>query len=232
MAQILSSSSPIIDEVTLTYFHGWGLAEQIRWVLAAANIDFKNVCLDTAADMKALRDNGDLLFGQLPLLRIDGLKLVQSQAIVRYISSKSGLSGSTPAETVLVDMVAEAVKDCRGLVTGFAFSADKDAHLAQLPAQFQKYFPKFEAILAQSGSGKVLTSGRLSYADVFLAELIEEYECMQKGCSAPYPLLSANHAAVKSLPSVSAYLASANRFPFPHGEIGAAYVANVRSVLG
>jgi len=219
------------EAVTLTYFHGWGLAEQARWVLAAAGIEFQNVCLDTPEDLKALRDQGDLLFGQLPLLRIDGLRLVQSQAIVRYVAHKVGLSGATPAEAALVDMVAEAAKDCRGPVTGFPFASDKAAHLAQLPATFEKYFPKFEAALATSGSGHVLASGRLSYADVFLAELVEEYEVMQPGCSVPFPLLAANHATVTSLPPMKAYLASANRFPFPHGDLCTAYVANIQAVL-
>jgi len=38
----------------------------------------------------ALRDRGmHLAYGQLPLLEIDGLKLVQSQAIVRYVAAKA-----------------------------------------------------------------------------------------------------------------------------------------------
>ena len=34
-----------------------------------------------------------LVFGQLPLLQIDGHEIVQSQAAVRYLAKKAGLLG-------------------------------------------------------------------------------------------------------------------------------------------
>ena len=34
--------------------------------------------------------DGKLLFGQVPLLEIDGLRIVQSYAIVRYVAEKAG----------------------------------------------------------------------------------------------------------------------------------------------
>ena len=34
--------------------------------------------------------DGKLQFGQVPLLEIDGLKLVQTNSIVRYIGDKAG----------------------------------------------------------------------------------------------------------------------------------------------
>ena len=65
--------------VRLTYFAGWGLAEQTRWVLAATGVEWEQVALETHEEFTALRDDGSLLFRQLPLLEIDGLKLTQSQ---------------------------------------------------------------------------------------------------------------------------------------------------------
>jgi hypothetical protein len=41
----------------------------------------------------------------VPLLRIDGLALVQTKAIVRYLAEKHGLRGATPAEVATCDMV-------------------------------------------------------------------------------------------------------------------------------
>ena len=67
------------DTCRLTYFEGWGLAEQARWMLAASDIAFEQVALQEHADFAALRDSGALMFRQLPLVEIDGLKLVQSQ---------------------------------------------------------------------------------------------------------------------------------------------------------
>jgi len=46
-------------------------------------------CLQTVAE---------LLFQQVPLLRIDGMNLVQSGAIVRYLAAKTNLYGNTLME--------------------------------------------------------------------------------------------------------------------------------------
>ena len=49
---------------------------------------------------------------------------------------------------------------------------------------------------------------------------------------APYPKLVALHRRVTALPTLRAYLDSDRRYPFPEGEVGAAYKANVVTVLG
>ena len=40
-----------------------------------------------------------------------GLKIVQSQAIVRYVSAKGGLAGADAGEAAVVDMFCETIKD-------------------------------------------------------------------------------------------------------------------------
>lgn len=60
------------------------------------------------------------------------------------------------------------------------------------------------------------------------------YESMQPGfLGEGYPKLRALRHYVATLPGVSAYLASDQRFPFPaEGPIAEAYCANVNAVLG
>jgi glutathione S-transferase len=96
------------DEAQLHYFRGRGRAEQSRWMLAATGTRFVNTCLAKKADFARLNADGALLFGQVPLLQIDGLNIVQSQAIVRYLAHKHGLCGASAAERALADQVAEA----------------------------------------------------------------------------------------------------------------------------
>ena len=48
---------------------------------------------------------------------------------------------------------------------------------------------------------------------------------------AAYPKLVALHKRVVAVPSLRAYLDSERRYPFPEGDIGVAYVANVNTVL-
>ena len=45
------------------------------------------------AQWAVLKESGALAMGSVPLLCIDGLQLVQSQAIVRYLARNHGLCG-------------------------------------------------------------------------------------------------------------------------------------------
>eukprot|EP00928_Gymnodinium_smaydae_P031754 TRINITY_DN23207_c0_g1_i1.p1 TRINITY_DN23207_c0_g1~~TRINITY_DN23207_c0_g1_i1.p1 ORF type:complete len:225 (+),score=47.13 TRINITY_DN23207_c0_g1_i1:49-723(+) len=221
--------------VRLTYFQGYGLAEQLRWTMAAAGIEWEQVALSQHAQFAALRDGGSLLFGQLPLLEIDGLKLTQSQAMVRYVARRAGLTGKGPAEEALVDMVCEAVKDARGPVVGYPFQ-DRRAVEAELPRHFAKLGPRFESILASNvrfaEAPGILASG-LTVADVLLGELAEEMVQINGRILDPYPRLAAVRQRVLQLPGVAAYLASNRRFPFPKDDrVAREYVANVSTVLG
>lgn len=221
----------------LTYFAGYGLAEQLRWTMAAAGIEWEQVALSEHSQFLAMKDSNQLLFGQLPLLEIDGLKLVQSQSMSRYVARKGGLVGKTPAEEALVDMVCEAVKDARGPVVGFPFNPDPASVQQAMPETFKKHGPRFEAILEQNASfgdaPGVLASG-LTMADVYLGELAYELvEWCGESILEPYPKLAAVRKRVLALPGVAAYLASPKRYPFPlDAAVSAAYVKNVQTVLG
>merc|ERR1712094_80816 len=84
------------DPTTLTYWNGRGLCETIRFMLAATGEEYEEQVpgfegathLSEPEQMASLRSKGLLVFNQVPLLRIDGLDLVQSKAIVRYLAEK------------------------------------------------------------------------------------------------------------------------------------------------
>ena len=227
-------AASVVDTMpaTLTYFAGWGLAEQGRWCLAAGGIPFVNRALATHEEFVALRDSGELLFGQLPLLEIDGLKLVQSQAICRHVAKISGMAGKNPGEEALADMVAEAVRDARGGVTGFPFTDDPATHAQQHGMRLMmKQLPWIEAVVQRSGEGTVCKSG-ITYADVLIAEMLDGYKhFLAEGWLDSFPALKGLHKTVLELPGVAAYLQSEQRYPFPQGEVGFKYVMNVQQVL-
>mmetsp|Transcript_37895 Transcript_37895/g.114460 ORF Transcript_37895/g.114460 Transcript_37895/m.114460 type:complete len:225 (-) Transcript_37895:100-774(-) len=214
----------------LTYFAGWGLAEQTRWMLAAADVEWEQVSLQNHAQFLDLRSKGRLLFGQLPLLEIDGLDLVQSQAMVRYVGRRGGMAGKTPAEEALVDMVCDGVKDARGSVVSFPFEQDQNLATMKLPQNVQRHLDCFEVIL-QRGSGQVVASG-ISTADVLLGELGHELLEIRPDALDRHPFMRALHDKVVKLPGVDKYLRSTLRYPLPRGDVGRVYVANVGQVLG
>lgn len=79
-------------DATLYYFSGRGLADQIRWMMAATDVSFTQKVVAHRAQFERMAQR-QLPFGQLPLLQIDGLEIVQSQAIVRFLARRANIAG-------------------------------------------------------------------------------------------------------------------------------------------
>lgn len=73
------------------YVDGRGNGERVRFVLAGANIDYEESNLTTKQERLDLVSSGRLLTDQVPLLTIDGIDVVQSWSIIRYIANTRGL---------------------------------------------------------------------------------------------------------------------------------------------
>jgi glutathione S-transferase len=151
---------------TLYYFAGRGLADQIRWMLAATNVDFCQKIVSTREKFVEMA-GGQLPFGQLPLLQIDGMEIVQSQAAVRYLARRAHLAGTSSQDALKCDMIAEAVRDVLSLLlacpfrkfsgskaaadsAGSSSSAPSEewvAHQAAIKEKWKFVGARFEAIL-------------------------------------------------------------------------------------
>lgn len=58
--------------------------------------------------------DGKLMFGQVPMLEIDGLHLVQSHSIMRYVAAKHGwYDWYSARQLAAIDMIAEGTEDVR-----------------------------------------------------------------------------------------------------------------------
>lgn len=211
---------------TLTYWNGRGLCEQVRFMLAACGIEYEErvpgldgLChLSEKVHMDHLRDNDYLLFKQVPLLCIDGLKLVQSRAIVRYLAGKHGLAGATSAQTAMCDVVAEGIQDWfNAMGRAFEFCGayePNEQQLGQISVANQKYLPIFERLAAVSETGFLMGShgvAGMSYPDVLLLEILEMIVSRNAGALADYPCLTALHAKLREVPRLKEFLASDRR---------------------
>ena len=110
----------------------------------------------------------------------------------------------------------------------------------QLAGAAERFFPHFEKLLASNSHPPFAVGAALTMADVMLAELVESTtEALEATFGAgavaqvlePFPLLRALHAHVVALPAIQAFKASPNWMPFPAGEVGRAYVKNVRTAM-
>ncbi|PIO66208.1 glutathione S-transferase protein [Teladorsagia circumcincta] len=92
----------------LTYFDGRGAAEVARQVFVLAGQNFTDVRLTHEEWPK---HKAEMPFGQMPVLEVDGKKLPQSHAIVRYLARQFGFAGKSAWEEAQVDAIADQHKD-------------------------------------------------------------------------------------------------------------------------
>ncbi|NP_001407119.1 glutathione S-transferase A3 isoform c [Mus musculus] len=200
----------------LHYFDGRGRMEPIRWLLAAAGVEFEEKFLKTRDDLARLR-NGSLMFQQVPMVEIDGMKLVQTKAILNYIASKYNLYGKDMKERAIIDMYTEGVADLEIMILYYPHMPpeEKEASLAKIKEQTRnRYFPAFEKVLKSHGQD-YLVGNRLSRADIALVELLYHVEELDPGVVDNFPLLKALRSRVSNLPTVKKFLQpGSQRKPF------------------
>nr|XP_023480856.1 glutathione S-transferase A1-like isoform X2 [Equus caballus] len=134
----------------LHYFNARGLMESIRWLLAAAGVEFEEEFIDTPEDFEKLKNDGSLIFQQVPMVEIDGMKLVQSRAILNYIAAKHNLYGRDIKERALIDMYIEGVADLNAKFRPLPVTPpdEKDAKITLIKeSTTNRYLPAFENAL-------------------------------------------------------------------------------------
>uniref|UniRef100_A0A8D0C5R0 glutathione transferase n=1 Tax=Salvator merianae TaxID=96440 RepID=A0A8D0C5R0_SALMN len=218
------------EKTRLTYFNGRGRMESIRWLLATAEVEFEETFLETREQYLQLIKDGCLLFDQVPLVEMDGLKLVQTRAILNYIAGKYNLHGKDLKERVQIDMYVEGISDLLAplLMYPFSPSEKKKEHLASiLEKATTKYFPVYERALKQHGQD-FLVGSCLSWADVQLLEAILAIEEKKADVLAQFPQLQAFKKRISNIPSIKKFLQPGSQRKPPPDD---AYVALVRKVL-
>ena len=194
-----------MSNVVLHYFQGKGLGEQVRLMLWEAGVQYEERYVDTREKLEALRANNDLLFQQLPMLEIDGLKLVQSGATVRYIARKYNLYGKSPADQVHCDMLADGIKDMLGKLTGYPFQKDKEAFKAQIRPLIPRYLTCFTNYLSKNNNEEMkgfLLGDTITFADITLFDVLERIAEIFPNVMSEYPYVESFHARMLSRDSI------------------------------
>ncbi|KAG8511985.1 Glutathione S-transferase A2, partial [Galemys pyrenaicus] len=181
----------------LYYFNARGRMECIRWLLAAAGVEFEEKFIEAPADLEKLKTDGSLLFQQVPLVEIDGMKLVQTRAILNYIANKYNLYGKDLKERALIDMYGEGVADLGEMILTMPLCPpdQKDAKVALIKERaVNRYLPAFEKVSGCSVVGvlrleeKEKTSS-VRAVDIHLVELLYYVEELDSSLLANFPLL-------------------------------------------
>ncbi|XP_041511941.1 glutathione S-transferase alpha-3 [Microtus oregoni] len=201
----------------LYYFDGRGRMESIRWLLAAAGVEFEEKFLKTRDDLERLRNDGSLMFQQVPMVEIDGMKLVQCRAILNYIATKYNLYGKDMKERAIIDMYTEGMMDLDEMVLYQPYlpKEEKEGNLAKIKDKSRnRYFPAYEKVLKSHGQD-YLVGNKLSRADVYLVKVLYHVEELDPSALANFPLLKALRTRVSNLPTVKKFLQpGSQRKPF------------------
>ncbi|NXN99154.1 GSTA2 transferase, partial [Rhinopomastus cyanomelas] len=214
----------------LYYANGRGKMESIRWLLAAAGVEFEEQFIEKKEDLEKLRNGGDLMFQQVPMVEIDGMKMVQTRAILSYIAAKYNLYGKDLKERAWIDMYVEGTTDLMGLIMQLAFqTADtKEKHLALIIERATtRYFPVYEKVLKGHGQD-YLVGNKLSWADIHLLEAILMVEECKADALSAFPLLQAFKGRISNIPTIKKFLQpGSQRKPPPEEK----FIASVKKIF-
>lgn len=172
-----------MDLPRLTYFGSRGRAELTRLTCALAGISYEERSVGTwnPANLPdgflALRREGVLAFEQLPMWEEPGgLRLVQSDAIVRHLARANGLYGHGAREMARVDEVMEGVKDVRAEFAKLAHAAPeaRDALRTSLGDHTApRWLGFFDRLLARNEGAFGFIGHGPTVADVALYQWLE-----------------------------------------------------------
>uniref|UniRef100_A0A8D0GRD8 glutathione transferase n=1 Tax=Sphenodon punctatus TaxID=8508 RepID=A0A8D0GRD8_SPHPU len=214
----------------LYYFDGRGKMESIRWLLAAAGVEFEEEFLETREQYEKLLQEGSLLFQQVPMVEIDGMKMVQTRAILSYIAAKHNLYGKDLKERALIDMYVEGITDLMVFIMMCPFLTPEDKekqHTLITERATNRYFPVYGKVLKEHGQD-FLVGNQFSWADVSLLEVILMVEEVSSNVLSEFPQLQAFKERISNIPTIKRFLEPGSQKKPVAGDT---YVETVRRVL-
>ncbi|KAI6219714.1 Glutathione S-transferase-1 [Aphelenchoides besseyi] len=213
-----------MSKYRLTYFQPRALAECSRLVLHYAGQEFEDVRLShdelpTLKDCKYETVNRAdwsfqaLPYGQIPLLEVDGQKICQSGAIVRFLANRFGLNGKNEFETAKADEIYGFFYDSirshmpyNAARLGLTPDADtKKLHQEVFLPAARKALPVYDNLIKWSTSGFLLPGG-LSYIDFVVAEHLHTIFLMEPQFAEEYPSLTKFKNKIHTLPQIADYV--------------------------
>ncbi|XP_008115855.1 glutathione S-transferase A1 [Anolis carolinensis] len=198
------------EKPKLHYFYGRGRMETVRWLLSAVGVEFEEQFIQSKADLEKLKKDGLLLFQQVPMVEIDGMKLVQSRAILNYIAAKYNLYGKDIKQRALIDVYSEGAWDLGEMIMQLPWKyidpeeREKET-IVILEKATGRYFPVFEKVLKDHGQD-FLVGNQLSRADIQLLETILATEELKEGVLSKFPLLKAFKTKISNISNIKKFL--------------------------
>ena len=153
-----------------------GAGEPIRNLFRLCKIPFEDIRVKHS-DWPAIK--GKAVFGQMPLLEIDGQMYAQSMALLRYLGKITGMYPTDAILALQVDELMDCMLDVRGkMSTTYAMGeAEKLSTRIKLAEEFIKpRLADIEKRIANSVQiGGFAVGGKMTIADLVLANDVTGY---------------------------------------------------------
>lgn len=198
-----------MPEYTLIYFNARGLAELTRWLLAYADITYKDERIEEA-DWPAKKST--IIGGKVPVLMVDGKPLPQSLAIARYVAKEAGLVPQDNLKAAFCDAAADTLAEMMGEVYKVLFSSKTEEEKKQQIKE-EVYPNVVEPILTRLQkrlSEKEWFAGdTLTWTDLHLSVVFGEMQKRRPEFLTPFPAVDALVQKVRALPKIKEWIEKA-----------------------
>uniref|UniRef100_A0A146LJP9 glutathione transferase n=1 Tax=Lygus hesperus TaxID=30085 RepID=A0A146LJP9_LYGHE len=190
----------------LTYFDLKGLGESIRMILSYMGEEFEEHRI-AMEDWPATKST--IKFGKVPVLDVDGKRMYQAQAILRFLAKKAKLAGDNDLEAYEIDSIVGTVTDFISTyipIWGITDPKEKEEFIAKLKKESIPYYMKEYNEIAGKNNG-YMANGKLSWADLFIYGAMETLEA-HVGTSLidQYPHLKEGRDKVYSTPGIKEWI--------------------------
>ncbi len=160
---------------TLHYFEANGRATIARAILTYAKVKWTDDRV-TLEKWPKLKQSGLCEFGQMPILIIDGKKILcQSLAICLYLLKTFNLYGKNIDEQYQIDSLLCSFEDIFEPLADIAFCYDKkkkEELKKQYIVKFKLYLKKYEERYVALGKGKYFLGDHFSGADIYIGSAL------------------------------------------------------------
>lgn len=199
----------------LIYFEAPGFAEPIRFCLEISEVPWKNTTVDWEGYL-ALKENGDLPWGLLPILKTPQGTIAESNALMRYAAALAGIEPEDLYVRGKVDELIDVLDEWRSSFSPTFNITDLDEKIAARKALFAEDgkvhlgLKALETVYEASSTGWLVGTKDMSLADLkaFLNTFMMfsgQFDGIDASMAQAYPLLLKYHDFVANDPRVKAY---------------------------
>lgn len=200
-----------------------GRAAPLRLACVLGGLEFENA-FASREEFMAMKQSGELKFGQFPVLYVNGEQFAQSTAQLRYLGKLSGLYPANPLESLKVDELLDFFADIQAPLSlsihptnvGFEGFSSDDKKLEMRARIASDILPpklsKLNSILEANGTG-FFVGDKPTIADCVFRPLIGwlskgVLDVIPSDILEPYPQFQALIEAFDTIPAVAEWNAS------------------------